>query len=384
MKEKRSTGKRIVLSIIAIAVIVAIVTISIVAAVMAEEAHEDTHPVQSTETQDENSKAAPDENSEAMPEQGTSGNITENTAASGQQSEADIREQEPTPERTVGSENVNADSTLLHYRQRPGISREYKQLPDLKSKYAVVMDADTNTLIAGKQAGIRMFPASLTKVMTLLTAVDFLPTMDRTFSITLEESDAFYRENASVAGLLPGEPAKASDMLYGLILPSGADCALGLANVTAGNMETFTKLMNLEGAKMGLKDSHFSNTSGLHDENNYTTAYDLAVIFRYALDNELCKKVLGTPSYTTEKTGEHPEGIPLWSHTFSYMTGVDMAGFEVIAGKTGFTTEAGACMVTAAKRDNRTIIVVTGFAPNSRDMCADHIEVYKGIAEGRI
>ena len=89
-----------------------------------------------------------------------------------------------------------------------------------------------------------------------------LPDLDRTFMLTLEESDDFYRQNASVAGYMPDEPAKASDMLYGLILPSGADCALGLANVTAGNMEAFTTLMNLEGKKMGLWDSNFTNTSG--------------------------------------------------------------------------------------------------------------------------
>jgi len=254
MKEKRSTGKRIVLSIIAIAVIVAIVTISIVAAVMAEEVHEDTHPAQSTETIDEGSKAEPSEGTYEETTAATTEAVTESASDTGASAASDRSENNQI---TVGSANVTGESTLLHYRQRPGISREYKQLPDLKSKYAVVMDADTNTLIAGKQAGIRMFPASLTKVMTLLTAVDFLPDMNRTFAITLEESDAFYRENASVAGFLPGEPAKASDMLYGLILPSGADCALGLANVTAGNMETFTKLMNLEGAKWGLKTRYF-------------------------------------------------------------------------------------------------------------------------------
>ena len=248
----------------------------------------------------------------------------------------------------------------------------------------MVMDADSNTVIAGKQAAKRIFPASMTKVMTLLTAVDFLEDMDSTFALTLEESDDFYRQNASVAGYAPGEPAKAKDMLYGLILPSGADCALGLANVTAGSMATFTKLMNLECIKMGLKDTHFTNTSGLHDDNNYTTPLDMAVIYRYALDNELCKNVLGTASYTTEKTKEHPDGISLWSHTFAYMTDVDMGGFQVTGGKTGFTTEARACMVTSAEKDGHTYIVVTAYGLNSREMCADHIAVYKALAEGRL
>lgn len=365
MKEKRPV-KRILLSIIAIAVIVAIITISIVAAVRAEEVQVDTHPALITEAFREDESEAPKET--------TFVNTMQDKKTEPDNISSDY----------YAGENVNNDSTLFHYRQRPFISKDYKTLDDIKSKYAVVMETDTNTVIAGKQAVVRMFPASLTKVMTLLTAVDFLPDMNKVFSLTLEESDSFYRQNASVAGYLPGEPAKALDMLYGLILPSGADCALGLANVTAGSMETFTGLMNLECLKMGLMDSHFSNTSGLHDDNNYTTALDLAVIFRYALDNELCKRVLGTPYYKTDKTNEHPEGIDLWSHTFSYMTDVDMGGFIVTAGKTGFTTEAGACMVTAAEKDGNTFIVVTGFAPNSRDMCSDHIEIYKRIADGKI
>ena len=361
MKEKRHV-KRIVLSIIAIAVIIAMVAVMILASVRAAEPETETHPVPGTETIEESMGSEPETNAAE--------NNTE-----------DVNE---ATDATVTTEPVGKDSTLLHIRQRPFISKEYKNLPDIKSKYAVAMDADTNTIIAGKQAGVRMFPASLTKVMTLLTAVDFLPDLDRTFKLTLEESDHFYRENASVAGFMPDEPAKTLDMLYGLILPSGADCALGLAKVTAGNMEAFTTLMNLEGKKMGLWDSHFTNTSGLHDGNNYSTCLDLAVIFRYALDNELCKNVLGTTSYKTEKTEIHPDGIELWSHTFSYMTGVEMGGFTVTAGKTGYTEEAGACMVTAAEKEGKNYIIVTGFALNSRDMCADHIDIYKMIAEGKL
>lgn len=413
MKEKKSV-RRVILSVIAIAVIVAMVLILILSAVRAEEAAEDTHPAQSSETIGEDTPSETEQDGSAPAEQtGEEHKVTENNDAeqtSESQKTQNANDQEPEgkkpdpqgddnkenskdsnssdnktePDSCLKIDKVNGSSGLLNIRPRPVMSNEYKNLNEIKSKYAVVMDADTDTIIAGKQPGQRMFPASLTKVMTLVTAVDFLPDMDSTFSITLEESDDFYRQNASVAGYMPGEPAKASDMLYGLILPSGADCALGLARLTAGDMQTFTEMMNLEGFKMGLRDSHFSNTSGLHDENNYSTVLDLAVIFRYALDNELCRKVLGTPSYKTEKTEIHPEGIELWSHTFSYMTGVEMGGFEVIAGKTGYTEEAGACMVTAAKKDEKTYIVVTGFALNSRDMCADHIDIYKMIAEGKI
>lgn len=386
MKEKRPV-RRIILSIIAIAVIIAMVAVMILASVRAEETQPDTHPAVTIDTSG-HEETFEEKNLPANESSGTEGadpDIDKEKNANDADESVTGTEKDPSDGiKTVGSENAGPDSTLLHVRQRPCVIKGYKDIPDIKSKYAVVMDADANAIIAGKQPGARMFPASLTKVMTLLTAVDFLPDMNRTFTISLEESDYFYSQNASVAGYAPGEPAKASEMLYGLILPSGADCALGLAKVTAGSMETFTTLMNLEGIKMGLRDSHFSNTSGLHDESNYSTALDLSVIFRYAMDNELCRKVLGTPSYKTEKTAAHPDGIELWSHTFSYMTGVDMGGFEVIAGKTGFTTEAGACMVTAASREDKTYIVVTGYALNSRDMCSDHIDIYKRIAEGKL
>ena len=398
MKEKKPV-RRVILSVIAIAIIVAMVLILVLSAVRADEASEETHPVQSSETISEDIPEDTVPGAIESAEQTTGSQVTQSDADPEQKKEVPQTQGNEKKEDSKGSnvtgdktesdsrlkiDKVNDNSGILNIRPRPVVSNEYKTLNDIKSKFAVVMDADTDTVVAGKQPGQRMFPASLTKVMTLLTAVDFLSDMNSTFTISLEESDDFYRQNASVAGYEPGEPAKAYDMLYGLILPSGADCALGLAKVTAGDMQTFTEMMNLEGLKMGLKDSHFSNTSGLHDDNNYSTALDLAVIFRYALDNELCRKVLGTPSYKTEKTEVHSEGIELWSHTFSYMTGVEMGGFEVIAGKTGFTTEAGACMMTAAVKGDKTYIVVTGYALNSREMCADHIDIYKMIAEGKL
>ena len=365
---EKKNGKRIVLSVIAIAVIAAMVSIMILSAVRAEDGVPQSESVH-------DSHGATKEQAESEIKE-TAIPVQDQTSTAAQKEKQDIPEEE---QEVKEMKRPGGDSSVAHIRRRPGVSPDYKKIEKIGSEFAVVLDADKNEIVAGKQAAKRMFPASLTKVMTLVTAVDFLESMDAEFSLTLEESDFFYREQAAAAGYEPGEKALAGDMLYGLILPSGADCALGLAKVTAGDEKRFADLMNLEAVKMGLRDTHFTNPVGLHDDQNYSTPIDLAVIYRYAMDNELCRKVLGTPDYTMEKTKEHPEGLQVWSHTFGFMTGVDMNGFTVTGGKVGYTQEARSCFVTSAEKNGRTFIVVTGYGQGNSGMCADHIEIYKNL-----
>ena len=368
-------GKRIILSVIAIAVIAAMVSIMILSAVRAEDA-----TVQPQAKEQEQTETQPQTEAEKQTE---AQKQTETQKQTGEQQTETTQQAEtaaPEPEEVLELKHVGENSGFTHVRPRPSVSPDYKKIEKIGSEFAVVLDADNNMIVAGKQAGKRMFPASLTKVMTLVTAVDFLEDMNKEFRLTLEESDYFYRQQAATAGYEPDEKALAGDMLYGLILPSGADCALGLSKVTAGEEKKFVDLMNLEAVKMGLKDTHFANPVGLHDEQNYSTPIDLAIIYRYAMDNELCRKVLGTPDYTMEKTKEHPEGLQVWSHTFAFMTGVDMNGFTVTGGKVGYTEEARSCFVTSAEKNGRTFIVVTGYGQGNSGMCADHMEIYKNLA----
>ncbi len=276
---------------------------------------------------------------------------------------------------------VNKESTVLNFRSLPVMSDKYRKLENISSEYAVLLDEETNTVLAGKGALRRVYPASLTKVLTLITALDFVEKTDIQGQLSDGELSELYAREASLAGFAAGEKVPFKELLYGLILPSGADGAVGIEKVVGGNKENFSVLMNLEAAKMGLFDSRFRESSGLHNKNNYSTALDIAIIFGYALDNKTGREVLGTAYHKTGNTEQHPEGLEMWSHTFAYMEGVDMGGFKITAGKTGYTGEAKVCMVTEAEKDGHKYILVTLFAPNSRQMCEDHINIYKEYAK---
>lgn len=244
------------------------------------------------------------------------------------------------------------------------------------SPYVALVDVNNNEVIAGKSYDARIYPASMTKVMTLIVAVENIKSLDDTFAMTTEMIDPLVRAGASRAGFDPGESVTAKDMLYGLILSSGADAAVGLSNLVAGSEENFVKMMNDKCEEIGLKNTHFMNTSGLHDENHYTTPAEMAMILEYALSNETCAEILGTYQYTTAATPQHPEGLVLSSTLFSRMVGDEVSGVKIIGGKTGYTTEAGNCLVSCAERGNDRYIAVTAGAGNRWNVVFDDFELY--------
>ncbi|MBR6916880.1 MAG: hypothetical protein IKN38_01730 [Clostridia bacterium] len=228
-----------------------------------------------------------------------------------------------------------------------------KELGDeISCTHAVLIDVDSNTIVAAKGEGETIYPASMTKVMTALVAVEKCKDLSGTYSMDYDIVAKAYEANASSAGFAPGEVLTFKDLLYGAILPSGADGTGGLAEFTAGSEAEFAKLMNEKCEELGLKGTHFSNASGLHAADHYTTCVEMAIIMRAAMDNPLVSEVLGTPEYVTSKTEAHPDGIEL-HHTLLYERLDGSEEFdekiEVIGGKTGFTGEAGNCLVTMAK-----------------------------------
>ncbi len=251
------------------------------------------------------------------------------------------------------------------------------------AKYAIIIDKKDNSVIAQKNAKERAYPASTTKIMTLLTAVDLIEDYSDTFTMTLSITDPLFTEGASVAGFLDGEAVNMTDLLYGTILPSGADAAMGLAVKLAGSEEAFVELMNKKVEQLGLTDTHFDNVTGLHSENNYSTAYDMAIILDTALQNEICKKVLSTYQYTTSPTSHHPQGILLSSTLFTYMYGTEPETATILGGKTGYVNESGYCIASYGENNenkNQYIIVTFG---NSARMPAffGQIDLYKDFAK---
>lgn len=253
---------------------------------------------------------------------------------------------------------------------------------DIDSQSVIMINCDTNTVVAARNATDRCYPASTTKIMTVLTAVDYITDYNDTFIFSYEITDPFFRQGATLAGFSNGEAVNMTDMLYGAILPSGADATAGLAIKIAGSEEAFVKLMNKKADELGLRDTHFTNASGLFDKEHYTTAEDMAVIIRVASQNELCRKLLSTYQYTTASTTQNPSGIPLTSTLFSYMYGTEPEGSDILGGKTGYVGESGYCIASFGKSDEGTqYVCVTLKGLSLWPTVYDQIDLYTRYAK---
>ncbi len=255
----------------------------------------------------------------------------------------------------------------------------------INSEYGVLIDAATGEVIYQKNADAVIYPASLTKILTLLVAVERITDLDDTFEMTSEIIDPHYKAEASMAGFEPKEVIPVRDLLYGAVLPSGADATTALGIYVAGSEEAFVGLMNQKVAELGLTTAHFCNTSGLHDRQHYCTVKDMAVILKAAMENATCRKVLSTYQYTTSKTPQHPDGIPLTSTMFGRMTGEEPEGATIMGGKTGFTDQAGNCLASFGQNDvGREFIMITVKSGYKWDSIFDHIHTYSTLAPKEI
>ena len=222
----------------------------------------------------------------------------------------------------------------------------------IDAKYGVLVDVTEGRIVAQKAPDTRSYPASIAKIMTLLVSVEHIEDLEDTFEVTYAITDPGYLQGASMAGFKNKEQVTMRDLLYGCILPSGADATAALAHVVAGSEEAFADLMNQKAEELGLENTHFSNASGLHQSDFYTTPKDMALILMAAMENETCRMVLCEDSYLTNKTPQNPDGLQLYSTLFSRMYGTEPEGATIIAGKTGYTTEAGHTMASYAKGDD--------------------------------
>ena len=261
----------------------------------------------------------------------------------------------------------------------PVISNSYMQITSatVKSPYLALLDVENNQIIAGRDCDRRIYPASMTKIMTLIVAVEKLKSLDATFTMTSEIIAPLVQQQASRAGFDPGEVVDANNLLYGLILPSGADAAVALADMIAGSEEGFVDLMNKKCEEMGLKNTHFMNTSGLQDINHYTTPIEMAMIMEYAMKNATCAKILSTYQYTTTATAQHPVGILLTSTMFSRMYGNEVQGMTILAGKTGYTDESGNCLISYAEKNGKHYVVVIAGGTYKWNVIFDDFDIYK-------
>lgn len=256
--------------------------------------------------------------------------------------------------------------------------------PDFDAKYAIIIDTEENEIVAYRNYNERMYPASLTKVMTLIVAVENIKDLSDTVTITYDMIAPMIAVDASLAGFAEGDSPTLEQVLYGTILPSGAEASLAAAEYVAGSEEAFVKLMNEKAEEMGLKNTHFTNTVGLHDPDHYSTAEDMALILAYAIQNETCREVLSAYQYEIPPTKLNPEGITLTSTMFSRMYGDEMPGVVIKGGKTGYTDESRHCISSFAEANGKTYVTVLAEGTTKWNNIYDTLSAYSVYCVGGV
>ena len=246
-------------------------------------------------------------------------------------------------------------------------------LSSINSKSAILVRLSDMEVAAEKEADTRIYPASMTKIMTAVVGLENLSGMDEVITIDRETYDRLFTEGASLAGFAPGDQVKALDILYGVMLPSGAECCIGLAQHLCGSEEAFVEKMNEKAKELGMNDTHFVTATGLHDAEHYTTVRDLTKLLSYALQNTTFRKIYCTHEYTTSPTAGNPNGLHFLSTMFKKMESSAVNGGEIEGGKTGYTSEAGQCLASLAIVNGTEYILITAGAQGSPSTEPYHI-----------
>lgn len=240
--------------------------------------------------------------------------------------------------------------------------------PELSVPSAVLTDASSGLVLFDKNKDARVYPASTTKIMTAIIAIEHSEGhLSDMFTASFEAVNSISFDS-SKANLLEGEQMSYCDLIFALLIASANDAANVLAENIAGSSDEFVKLMNEKAAVLGASSTHFQNAHGLHHENHYTTAADMAKIARYAMTLPLFREAVSSREYTIPATNMQPERKLV--STNQLLSRSSKYYYEYAAGvKTGYTTEAGYCLVSAAETSDRQLIAaVFGADPKSEEM----------------
>lgn len=224
---------------------------------------------------------------------------------------------------------------------------------EVGAEAAAVFSLADHSVLTERHALDKMYPASMTKVMTALVAIRQGNLSDQ---VTVGQEAVITESGASLCRIKPGDSLTLEQLLYGLMLPSGNDAAAAIAVHIAGSMEAFSNLMNQQAHTLGATDTHFLNPHGLHDENHYTTAYDLYLIFQEALKEPVFRQLIAASSYTAVYTdADGNEKSQTWNNSNQYISGEQSApdGLTVLGGKTGTTKSAGSCLIMGSMDDQQ-------------------------------
>ena len=240
------------------------------------------------------------------------------------------------------------------------------QPPALSSTRALLIERETGTTLYEMGADERAYPASITKVMTALLVLE---NADLDDEVTVEEHDLDeVTWDSSVADLMAGDTLTVRDLLACLLVPSGNDASYVLARyVGGGDWHAFVDMMNQRAAELGCTDTHFVNPCGLHDDNHYSTARDLVLIFEEALKYPEFVEIAGSSTWDIPQTGENEARTLENTDTLLDPESPVYMGDTIVASKTGSTYDAGRCLISEAQRDGRTLVGVVLGAPMEED-----------------
>lgn len=241
------------------------------------------------------------------------------------------------------------------------------QAPELSAQAAYLYDRTTGTVLLDKNADERHYPASMTKIMTALITLEHANLTDE---VTVEQSDLdMITADSSNAGLKAGEKTTVENLLACLLLPSANESAYTLARHVAGDYQSFVNMMNDKAAELGCTGTHFVNPCGLHDDDHYTTAHDMALILTAASQNADFVRISGSATWDLPETNMNPaRTIKNTNLLVNAESSLHLEG--VTCGKTGYTGDAGRCLAAGAFKDGLDVVGVVMAAPESEGSTA--------------
>lgn len=262
---------------------------------------------------------------------------------------------EPEPAADGGTDTAYTENGDSVYMEDPGLTA-----PDVShAGAALLIDMNTGRLIFGKNTTERMYPASTTKMMTAILALES-GRMEETATATYEALKSITLED-SYMGILIGEELTMTDLVNSMLIYSANDSANVIAVHLAGSMDAFVEMMNAKAQELGMKDTHFMNPCGVHDDNHYTTAQDLAILAQYCMKNETFREIVRKPSYHIDPTNKYAPARDLPStNMFISPARSDTHLYKACTGiKTGTTEAAGHCLVASAEYNDMNLLAVT-------------------------
>lgn len=234
----------------------------------------------------------------------------------------------------------------------------YANTPEIKSEAAILFETSTGNVLYSKNESKKLYPASTTKILTAIIAIENCE-LDEIVTVSKNAVD-LVPNGYSNGGLIAGEQLYVKDLLYALMLNSANEAANVLAEHISGSIDDFTILMNEKAQELGCTNSNFTNTNGMHDDNHYTTALDLALIANYCMKNDTFREIVSTNTYTLPSTNKYLRNDRIMKNTNQLINPSSKYYLDSAIGiKTGFTTQAGNCLISSAKKDNIELICVT-------------------------